>query len=298
MTLQNCLTYTALKQHAMYKADPPMKSNPEGSNAANLAQRGDESEDEWPDDDELQCNLCSDDAPDVVQQLLAVVRKFGKNKISPRPQASTSTTTRAPRCLNCGSPEHKTQDCPKPEVPREERPCFECGKTGHLARDCPNKPQASSKQRPPARNTRRPPARANNLEKSSNQISFFCEKAPPPDHKPSSSSGTSGSHFGSKVCRPVGPCDVGQRSSGSICALQSEDAANIPSGSSPYEEDSVPKCQGLKLQDTVRPCTQSKSNNDCHCYWSSSSKCEPSGVVIVSISRQFGVTTQLFRENP
>ena len=117
MALQNYLTYTALKQHAMYKADLPMEFNPENSKAANLAQRGDESDDgEWPDDD-LQCNLCNDETPDVVQQLLAVVRKFGNKKAFLRNQPITSTTTRVPRCLNCGSPDHKTQDCPKPEVP-------------------------------------------------------------------------------------------------------------------------------------------------------------------------------------
>ena len=50
MTLQNFPTYTALKQHAMYKADLLMKFNPEGGRAANLAQKGDESEDDWQDE--------------------------------------------------------------------------------------------------------------------------------------------------------------------------------------------------------------------------------------------------------
>ena len=136
MTLQNYPTYAALKQHAMYKADLLMKFNPEGSKAANLAQRGDESDEEWPDED-LQCNLCNDDAPDgAMQQILAVFKKFGIRKQSAgKPNANSTRPDRVPRCLNCGQPDHTVGDCPKPEVPKDERPCFECGKQGHLACD-------------------------------------------------------------------------------------------------------------------------------------------------------------------
>ena len=70
-TLQNCPTYAALKQHAMYKADLLMKFHPDASKVANLAQRRDESDDGWPEGD-LECNLCNEDAPDVAQQLMAV----------------------------------------------------------------------------------------------------------------------------------------------------------------------------------------------------------------------------------
>ena len=48
------------------------------------------------------------------------------------------------RCINCGSTEHLTNVCPKPEVPREQRPCWRCGKPGHVGANCP------SAQRPPA----------------------------------------------------------------------------------------------------------------------------------------------------
>ena len=35
------------------------------------------------------------------------------------------------RCLNCGKPNHRTEDCRLPRVPAWERPCFNCGKPGH-----------------------------------------------------------------------------------------------------------------------------------------------------------------------
>ncbi len=38
--------------------------------------------------------------------------------------------------MNCGSTEHLTQACTKPELPRERRPCWKCGKPGHIGRDC------------------------------------------------------------------------------------------------------------------------------------------------------------------
>ncbi len=38
--------------------------------------------------------------------------------------------------MNCGSTEHLTQACSRPELPREKRPCWKCGKPGHIGRDC------------------------------------------------------------------------------------------------------------------------------------------------------------------
>ena len=46
MTFQNYPTYATLKQHAMYKADLLMKFHPDTNKVANLAQRGDESDDD------------------------------------------------------------------------------------------------------------------------------------------------------------------------------------------------------------------------------------------------------------
>ena len=40
------------------------------------------------------------------------------------------------RCINCGSTQHLTVACNKPEVPREKRPCWKCGKPGHIGADC------------------------------------------------------------------------------------------------------------------------------------------------------------------
>ena len=82
----------------MYKADLLMKFNPEGSKAVNLAQRGDESDEEWPDED-LQRNLCNDDAPnDAMQQILAVFKKFCiRNQSSGKPNANNTRPARVPR---------------------------------------------------------------------------------------------------------------------------------------------------------------------------------------------------------
>ena len=60
----------------MHKADSLMKFNPDTNKGANLAQRGDESDNDWPGED-LECNLCKEDAPDVMQQLVAVSKKYG-----------------------------------------------------------------------------------------------------------------------------------------------------------------------------------------------------------------------------
>ncbi len=48
-------------------------------------------------------------------------------------------------CINCGSKDHLTAACPKPEVPRDQRPCWKCGKLGHLGRDCPGRAKAVNK---------------------------------------------------------------------------------------------------------------------------------------------------------
>ena len=40
------------------------------------------------------------------------------------------------RCINCGSTQHLTAACNKPEVPREKRPCWKCGKPGHIGAEC------------------------------------------------------------------------------------------------------------------------------------------------------------------
>ena len=39
-------------------------------------------------------------------------------------------------CVNCGSKEHLSSNCPKPQVPREQRPCWKCGKPGHTGAQC------------------------------------------------------------------------------------------------------------------------------------------------------------------
>ena len=39
--------------------------------------------------------------------------------------------------MNCGSKEHLTHACPKPQLSREQRPCWKCGKPGHVGANCP-----------------------------------------------------------------------------------------------------------------------------------------------------------------
>ena len=43
-------------------------------------------------------------------------------------------------CPNCGVKGHTAQQCPKPEVPWEERPCHRCGEKGHISSRCPKSP--------------------------------------------------------------------------------------------------------------------------------------------------------------
>jgi len=40
------------------------------------------------------------------------------------------------KCVNCGSLDHISSACTKPELPRDKRPCWKCGIPGHLGRDC------------------------------------------------------------------------------------------------------------------------------------------------------------------
>ena len=49
------------------------------------------------------------------------------------------------KCINCGSTQHTTQSCTKPELPREKRPCWKCGKPGHLGADCRSSPRLPAK---------------------------------------------------------------------------------------------------------------------------------------------------------
>ena len=60
MDLQNYTTYVALTQHAMHKADLLMTFHP-GSNRVNLAQKGNESDEERL-GEKPQCNLCDYEA--------------------------------------------------------------------------------------------------------------------------------------------------------------------------------------------------------------------------------------------
>ena len=163
MPLQNYPTYAALKQHAMYKADLLVKFRSDTHNVANLAQRGDESDDGWPGGGSA-CNFRSEDAPDVVQQLLAVFKQFdNRNQTSSPPPSDAARPICVPRCLNCGSVGHDVSRCHQPGVPIDDRPCLGCGKQGHLARDCQSKPRSPkvAPRKPPAK---RLPPRANNLE--------------------------------------------------------------------------------------------------------------------------------------
>ena len=112
MNLQNYPTFAMLKQHAIYKADLLMKFHPE-SNRFNLARKGHESDEEWPEED-LECNLCNDDALDVVQQLMAVFKKYGNRNQSSSSSKTSSASTRSSRCLTCESLDHHVSKCPKP----------------------------------------------------------------------------------------------------------------------------------------------------------------------------------------
>lgn len=48
-----------------------------------------------------------------------------------------------PRCYNCGSPYHYSDNCPKKSA-RKDVTCYKCGKTGHYSDKCNNSSSSSS----------------------------------------------------------------------------------------------------------------------------------------------------------
>ena len=76
----------------MHKADLFMKFHPEAKEV-NLAQKGDDSDEGWPEED-LECNRCSEDAPDVVQQLMAVFKNCGNRNQSSSSSKTSSAATK------------------------------------------------------------------------------------------------------------------------------------------------------------------------------------------------------------
>ena len=96
------------------------------------------------------------------------------------------------KCINCGSTAHLTKDCPKAEVPREQRPCWKCGKPGHVGANCPNSTGGA-----------RPPRPAGLVEGAEAQpaapgsVSFFAvEYAKPEDFQPAK-------HVAKSINRPL-----------------------------------------------------------------------------------------------
>ena len=91
-----------------------------------------------------------------IDEVLAFMTKMGMRPRAPRPGVRTDRrpastpadrrkeprrdqTTDGPgnrRCVNCGSREHLTRECPKPEVAKDKRPCWKCGKPGHIGAQC------------------------------------------------------------------------------------------------------------------------------------------------------------------
>ena len=90
-----------------------MTSHPDTARSAKLAHRGEDSDDELLEDD-TGCIPRNEDAPDVVQQLMAVFKKYGnRNQTSSRQSANP---TRPSGCLNCGSVDQNVSKYPEPEV--------------------------------------------------------------------------------------------------------------------------------------------------------------------------------------
>ena len=86
------------------------------------------------------------DVSRLEEMIGAVMKKMGYRRegqqgprTPPTTRPPTSTSTRTPRCVNCGSDKHLVADCTRPKVSLERRPCYECGKPGHVARDCRNR---------------------------------------------------------------------------------------------------------------------------------------------------------------
>ena len=105
---------------------------------------------EEPDEEE------SGEPDTLLEALQAVLNKARGNggRFQKRPGASRpppnsrTTTTRGPRCANCGGAHNKTE-CPKPTIDVSQRTCFNCGKTGHQANKCPEggKPNSAGGRR-------------------------------------------------------------------------------------------------------------------------------------------------------
>ena len=59
--------------------------------------------------------------------------------VNPRlPGARRDDAASKVRCINCGG-NHRSNECPKPPVPKEKRPCWTCGKAGCIASKCKSK---------------------------------------------------------------------------------------------------------------------------------------------------------------
>ena len=87
------------------------------------------------------CEPCGESNP-MEESIMAFMKKMGftgkgagkGSKGAGKGDRNVAANVRS--CINCGSKDHLTAACPKPEVPRDQRPCWKCGKNGHLGRDC------------------------------------------------------------------------------------------------------------------------------------------------------------------
>ena len=105
--------------------------------AADTPGPGAPSPDEWP---------AADD--EYYDQLAAAIYRKGKGKGKGKGKDGKGKSGDAPggsKCINCGSTAHATQSCPKPPVPRDQRPCWKCCKPGHIGSECPNAARAPVK---------------------------------------------------------------------------------------------------------------------------------------------------------
>ena len=89
--------------------------------AANLLGGAGERDDDWNNGD-LECLQCGDEGEtNQMQQTSALFKKNPGSSFKNNGRSATSRSSES-RCFNCGGPGHHIPDCPKPEVPKSERP--------------------------------------------------------------------------------------------------------------------------------------------------------------------------------
>ena len=208
MHLQGYPTFNILKQHALNTVDMLSKCHKDVK-TTNLLHAA-ESDDDW-NNDEVECSPCNDDDENnPLNQIMAMFKK----KFGGASSGNTSSGNLGKsRCLNCGDVGHHISDCPKPEVPKNERPCFKCGKPGHVSAQCKSTPSTSGKVSPRVPFKKRPPANAKAVMKALDSYCFTVTVDDPREGQPPGSSSVDTEEVGIKKMQEGGQGELKKKTS-------------------------------------------------------------------------------------